>query len=111
MARSMTYRIKEMLCEKNISQKQLSEMTGITESAISHYIKGDRVPRGTNLIKIAKALGTTADDLLSGDKEMDKESDLVFAKSLIARNVSQMTKEERMEFIAMLMDKGENDEA
>lgn len=111
MARSMTYRIKEMLCEKNISQKQLSEMTGITESAISHYIKGDRVPRGTNLIKIAKALGTTADDLLSGDKEMDKDSDLVFAKSLIARNASQMTKEERMEFIAMLMDKGEKDEA
>lgn len=111
MARSMTYRMKEMLYEKNISQKQLSEMTGITESAISHYIKGDRVPRGTNLIKIAKALGTTADDLLSGDKEMDKESDLVFAKSLIARNASQMTKEERMEFIAMLMDKGENDEA
>lgn len=110
MARSMTYRIKEMLIEKNISQKRLSEMTGITESAISHYIKGDRVPRGTNLVKIAKALGTTADDLLSGDKEMDKESDLVFAKSLIARNASQMTKEERMEFISLLMDKGENDE-
>ncbi len=109
MARSMTYRIKEMLDEKNITQKQLSEITGITESAISHYIKGDRVPRGTNLVKIAKALGTTADDLLSGDREMDKESDLVFAKSLIARNASQMTKEERMEFIALLMDKGGND--
>ena len=109
MARSMTYRIKEMLDEKSITQKQLSEITGITESAISHYIKGDRVPRGTNLVKIAKALGTTADDLLSGDREMDKESDLVFAKSLIARNASQMTKEERMEFIALLMDNGGND--
>ena len=110
MARSMTYRIKEMLDEKNISQKQLSDITGITESAISHYIKGDRVPRGTNLVKIAKALGTTADDLLSGDKEMDKESDLVFAKSLIARNASQMTKEEKMEFISLLMDRGGKDE-
>lgn len=110
MARSITYRIKEMLVQKNISQKQLSEITGITESAISHYIKGDRVPRGANLVKIAKALGTTADDLLSGDKEMDKESDLVFAKSLIARNASQMTREEKMEFIALLMDKGEKDE-
>lgn len=109
MARSMTYRIKEMLDEKNITQKQLAEITGITESAISHYIKGDRVPRGTNLVKIAKALGTTTDDLLSGDREMDKESDLVFAKSLIARNASQMTKEERMEFISLLMDNGGND--
>lgn len=107
MTRSMTYRIKEMLKKKDISQKKLAEMTGITESAISHYIKGDRVPRGANLIKIAKALGTTADDLLSGDREMDKESDLVFAKSLIARNASQMTKEEKIEFISLLMDEGD----
>lgn len=107
MARSITYRIKEMLDEKNITQKQLSEITGITESAISHYIKGDRIPRGANLVKIAKALGTTTDDLLSGDAEMDKNSDLVYAKSLIARNAAQMTREEKMEFIALLMDKGE----
>ena len=93
MARVITYRIKEMITKQGISQKQLSEMTGITESAISHYIKGDRVPRGANLVKIAKALGTTTDDLLSGDKEMDKERDLVFAKSLIARNASKMTQE------------------
>lgn len=107
MARNVTNRIKEMLNEKNISQKQLSEVTGITESAISHYIKGDRVPRGTNLVKIARALGTTTDDLLSSDVELDKDSDLVYAKSLIARNAAQMTREEKMEFIALLMDKGE----
>lgn len=109
MARSMTYRIKEMLDEKNISQKDLSKMTGITESAISHYVKGDRVPRGANLVKIAKALGTTADDLLSGDVELDKERDLVYAKSLIARNASQMTKEEKMEFVALLMEDDTNE--
>ena len=107
MARNITYRIKEMLDEKNISQKQLSEMTGITESAISHYVKGDRIPRGANLVKISRALGTTTDDLLSGDAEADKDSDLVYAKSLIARNAAQMTREEKMEFIALLMDKGE----
>ena len=110
MARSITYRIKEMLKEKNISQKELAEMTGITESAISRYVKCERVPRGTNLIKIAKALETTADELLIGDREMDKESDLKFAKSLIARNASDMTLEEKMEFVKLLMDKGRTDE-
>ena len=103
MARVLTYRIKEMLAEKNISQKKLSEMTGITESAISHYVKGDRVPRGANLIRIAKSLGTTADDLLSGDCEMNKEADLIFAKSLIARNAANMTMEEKREFLGLLM--------
>ncbi|MEE3393493.1 MAG: helix-turn-helix transcriptional regulator [Lachnospiraceae bacterium] len=110
MARSVTYRIKDMIQEKGITQKELSEMTGITESAISHYVKGDRVPRGANLVKIAKALGTTADDLLSGDHEMDKASDLVFAKSLIARNASNMTMDEKMEFVKLLIDKGDEDE-
>ena len=110
MARTITYRIKEMLEKKGISQKRLAEITGITESAISHYVKGDRVPRGVNLVKIADALGTTTDDLLSGDREMDKEKDLVFAKSLIARNASKMTMEEKMDFVKLLMEKGESDE-
>ncbi len=110
MARSMTFRIKELLKEKEISQKELSEMTGITESAISHYVKGDRVPRGTNLVKIAEALGTTADDLLSGDQEINKEKDLVFAKALIARNASAMTMDEKVEFVKILMDKGASNE-
>ena len=48
--------------------------------------------------------------MLSGDKEMDKERDLVFAKSLIARNAADMTMEEKMEFVRLLMDKGGPDE-
>jgi transcriptional regulator with XRE-family HTH domain len=110
MARRMSGQIKQMLQEKNISQKTLAEMTGITESAISHYIKGDRIPRGANLAKIAKALGTTADYLLSTDGESDKSNDLVFAKALIARNASKMSTEEKMEFISLLMNKGEQNE-
>lgn len=110
MSRSITYRIKELLNEKNISQKRLSELTGITESAISHYIKGDRVPRGMNLIKISEVLGISADSLIKDDREMDKDRDLVYAKSLIARNASKMTTEEKMEFIKLLMDKGVPDE-
>jgi len=110
MGRRVTYRIKELLDQKGLTQKELSELTDITESAISRYVKGDRVPRGTNLVKIAKALGTTADDLLSGDEEMDKETDLVFAKALIARNAADMTQEEKMEFVKILMDAGAADE-
>jgi len=41
---------------------------------------------------------------------MDKESDLVFAKALIARNASEMSMEEKMEFVRLLMDKGGTNE-
>jgi len=110
MARGITNRLKEMLEEKGISQKMLSDLTGITESAISHYVKGDRVPRGMNLVKIADALGTTTDDLLCGDREIDKEKDLVYAKALIARNASKMTMDEKIEFLKLLMDKEDPNE-
>lgn len=110
MSRTITTKIKAMLEEKNISQKELSEITGITESAISHYVRGERVPRGANLIKIAKALGTTADELLNNDFETDKKNDLMYAKALIARNASNMTKDEKMEFISLLMSERSKDE-
>ena len=62
--------IKEILGQKGISQKELSASAGVTEAAMSHYIKGDRVPRGANLLNIAKALGTTTNVLL-GETETD----------------------------------------
>jgi len=102
MAKEITNRIKGLLSRLNMSQKELSLATGITESAISHYVKGDRVPRGVNLIKIAKALDTTVDYLL-GNAEDDREKDLKEAKTLIARNASRMTKEEKMELVSILL--------
>ncbi len=39
-------RIKALLNEKKMTQRQLAELSGVTESAISHYIKGDRIPSG-----------------------------------------------------------------
>ncbi len=108
MEKSMAVYIKERLQKNGITQKALSEKTGITESAISHYIKGDRVPRGVNLVKIAKALGTTTDDLLNEDRGSSKQNDLINAKALLARNASQMSLEEKMEFIELLSKKGES---
>ena len=58
---TMGNRMKELLEKKNMSQRDLAEKAGCTEAAISHYIKGDRVPRASVLTKIAVALGTTSD--------------------------------------------------
>lgn len=104
MGRIINLKIRELLEQNNMSQKQLAKETGLTESAISHYVKGDRVPRGNNLYKIAKALGTTTDYLLIDDKEVDKENDLIVVKSLIARNASVMTNEEKIELLKILME-------
>lgn len=102
MAREITKRISGLLSRRNMNQKELSMATGITESSISHYVKGDRIPRGVNLLKIAKALNTSTDYLL-GNEDSDLEKDLQVVKTLIARNASQMTKDEKMELMSVLL--------
>ena len=72
-----------------MTQKELAQATNITESAISHYLKGDRTPRGVNLIKIAEALGTTTDYLLEHDSLQDSANDMEVVKTLIARNAEK----------------------
>ncbi len=99
---TMGERIKELLEKKGITQRELAERTGCTEAAVSHYIKGDRVPRSSVLTKIAIALETTSDYLMEGIPVEVKE-ELGYAKKLIARNVSQMSKAEKKEILDILM--------
>ena len=56
---TMGERLKRLIEKKGISQKELAEKVGCTDAAISHYIKGDRVPRAAVLTKIAIVLYIT----------------------------------------------------
>ena len=105
MAKRTANRISELLEMRNMTQKDLSLATKITESAISHYVKGDRVPRGVNLMKIATALGTTTDYLLEQNEVLDSEDEIKIVKTLIARNAEVMTIEDKMELVGILMGK------
>jgi transcriptional regulator with XRE-family HTH domain len=63
--------IKKILEEKDISQKKLSDETGISETSISLLIKNKTQPRKETLEKIGNALGVKPEVLLvlSLDKE------------------------------------------
>ena len=47
-----------MMTEQNISQKRLSELTGIGKSSISQYVSGSNEPSKSNREKIENVLGT-----------------------------------------------------
>jgi transcriptional regulator with XRE-family HTH domain len=95
-------RLKESLEKKGMSQRELANAIGCTEAAVSHYLKGDRIPRTSVLNKIALALGTTIDYLLDGIP-VDSTSEVSYAKKLIARNADQLTNSDKKEIIALLM--------
>lgn len=83
------------------------ELEGTSAENKATYDKKGRVPRASVLTKIAIALDTTSDYLMEG-VPTDVTDELGFAKKLIARNVSQMSKAEKREIINILM--GDDDE-
>lgn len=57
-------RMKSRMNLSCMTGRELSEKTGITEVSISRYLTGQRVPKATEIIKIANALNCTCDYLL-----------------------------------------------
>ena len=103
----MGKRLKALIEKKGITQKDLADEVGCTDAAISHYIKGDRVPRASVLTKLAIALDTTSEYLMEGIPT-DVSDEIDYAKKLIARNATQMSKTEKKEIINILL--GDDDE-
>ena len=55
--------IDQIRNKKNITQKQLSKITGISERSLRHYISGDKSPTLEKLKIIAEALDVKVQDL------------------------------------------------
>lgn len=55
--------LKSILDENKMTQKDLAEVTGLTEAAISRYIKKQRIPTFKAMLNIAYALDCSLDEL------------------------------------------------
>lgn len=67
-------RLIALMKQNRINQKELAQKAGVTESAMSYYVKGDRTPRSDVLTRIAKALETTTDYLLGTSESVSEVS-------------------------------------
>lgn len=56
--------IKNRREELGMTQEELGEEIGVSQSAVSMYESGDAFPSTKKLIKLTKALKCTADELL-----------------------------------------------
>lgn len=61
----MKYRcnIGKYLESKGIKQRELADAIGTTEVSVSRWVNGDRVPKATTAIQIAKVLDCKVEDL------------------------------------------------
>ncbi|SCZ76115.1 helix-turn-helix domain-containing protein [Pseudobutyrivibrio xylanivorans] len=61
--------IFQVMKEKGITQKQLSKMTGISESTISDWKTKGKVPGIDKIMLVSKAIGVSPNELLRGESE------------------------------------------
>ena len=62
--REFGFRLTKIMRHKNISQLELSELTGINNVMLSRYINGVNIPSLYKVVKIARTLGCPIDDLI-----------------------------------------------
>ena len=101
-------RIAGLLMEQGKTQRKLAEQVGTTGASISRYIKGYRVPKGTILANIAKALHTTTDYLLGNEKDSnDPELEYNYTQRAIARNANWWSKKQKLDLVNALFENEE----
>ncbi|MDO5462904.1 MAG: helix-turn-helix transcriptional regulator [bacterium] len=91
-------KVRKLMIAQRMQQKELAEMCGVTEAAMSRYLSGERQPKSETLANMATALQTTSNDLLGRVSPTDSEE--VF--HLVARNVATIPQEIRLKLIQLL---------
>ncbi len=96
-------RIRMLMVEKHLTQKELASLSNITEASMSKYLSGERTPRIDVVVNIANALGVSTDELIGRDIENGK-MDFVRLKTVLARGMDSMSEEDKKELIKFLLE-------
>ena len=96
-------RIAMLLEIEGYTQRELASMIGVTEAALSRYLRNEREPKMEIIVNIATALNTTTDYLLSGKDDAESFEETY---RLVARGTSMMTDDEKMKLMKVLMNNG-----
>ena len=100
-------KVSDLMTTKKITQKDLSRLSGITETSISRYLNGSQRPRIDVLLNFAKALDVNVEYLLEEERST-QESSFTTIATAIARNGSNLTIEEQNKLIALILGKGKS---
>lgn len=107
MANTWSDKVKELMRVKNINQKELSQLSGITEASVSRYLTGERTPRMDIIINFARALGVSVEYLLDNSEKQQKEISAYDNIAVaIARDGNNLTAEEMNKLIELILARG-----
>ncbi|WP_411677878.1 helix-turn-helix domain-containing protein [Caproicibacter sp.] len=64
-------KIRQLRCERGMTQKELAARLGVSPSAVGMYEQGRRVPDSTALAHLASVLECSTDELLETERSSD----------------------------------------
>jgi transcriptional regulator with XRE-family HTH domain len=100
MEEMLNDRLKSLMREKGLNQKQLAQKTNLTEAAVSKYLSGGRRPQLAVLVTLAATLGTSTDYLV-GVKGAEADRYKIL-ENAIRQNKGSLTAEEKMRLILLI---------
>ena len=95
-------RVKALMSEKKLNQKDLSKLSNITEPSLCRYLNSQVIPRADIVNNIAKALNVSECYLLGKSEKTTTEKAYEETLKVVARNRKILTKEEKAEIISIL---------
>jgi len=101
---SLEERIKQLMEEQKISQKELAEKTGLTEASVSKYVNGKREPRIDVILKLAKVFNVSTDYLLEGLENEKLHDAFSETKMAIARSKNELSDDEKTKLIKFILE-------
>ena len=84
-------KLTKLLNEKQMTQRELAELTGVNVVSMSRYVHGTRTPRARVVVKMAKVLG--ADKVATGHyANVEQENGKFYLKKALDQNSAQSLK-------------------
>ena len=100
----MSNRIREERKRVGLTMKQLGDIVGVAESAISHYETGKRQPNHETMLKISETLGVTVGYLIGAEEQ--KENPAILSDREVDARIwdrwEQLTEQEKELFLAQI---------
>ncbi len=79
--------LTKLMSKMNISNKQISVTSGLSESHISRIMKGEREPKFSDIVKIARGLNLKASDIQAMHDNVFVDLKPIFSEDYIIRPI------------------------
>lgn len=104
-------RIVELRKQKGLSQKELGDMLGVSNKAVSKWENGESMPKTTTMLKLAELLGIDGNELIGfevreSDESKYSEDEISKLKSenaILSSRLNAIDKRRKRSFIAVII--------